>query len=80
LPGFASYPLIETQEGREMLYGYYALLMDMARHNDVGVFLESLTWVANRDRGAAYYLINCAHPDHFSKVLDDEELIETRTY
>ena len=53
LPGFASYPLLETKEGREMLYGYYAQLIDIARQKGVGVFLESATWVANRDRGAA---------------------------
>jgi homocysteine S-methyltransferase len=23
------------------------------------------------DRGAAYFMVNCAHPDHFSDVLDD---------
>ncbi|MBT8367893.1 MAG: homocysteine S-methyltransferase family protein [Deltaproteobacteria bacterium] len=53
LPGFASYPLLETKEGREMLQGYYVQLIDMARQKGVGVLLESLTWVANRDRGAA---------------------------
>ena len=53
LPGFASYPLLDTKEGREMLHGYYAQLIDMARQKGVGVLLESLTWVANRDRGAA---------------------------
>ena len=53
LPGFASYPLLETEEGREMLRGYYAQLIDIARQKGVGVLLESLTWVANRDRGAA---------------------------
>ena len=53
LPGFASYPLLESEEGREMLHGYYAQLIDMARLNGVGVLLESLTWVANLDRGAA---------------------------
>jgi homocysteine S-methyltransferase len=53
LPGFASYPLLETKEGRETLRGYYAQLIDMARQKGVGVFFESVTWVANRDRGAA---------------------------
>jgi S-methylmethionine-dependent homocysteine/selenocysteine methylase len=53
LPGFASYPLLETEEGRETLRGYYTRLIDMARQNGVGVLLESATWVANRDRGAA---------------------------
>jgi homocysteine S-methyltransferase len=53
LPGFASYPLLETEEGRDMLFGYYSQLIDMAKQKGVGVLLESLTWVANRDRGAA---------------------------
>ncbi len=53
LPGFASYPLLETEEGRETLRGYYVQLIDMARQKGVGVLLESVTWVANRDRGAA---------------------------
>jgi S-methylmethionine-dependent homocysteine/selenocysteine methylase len=53
LPGFASYPLLETEEGRETLRGYCAQLIGMARQHGVGVLLESTTWVANRDRGAA---------------------------
>lgn len=53
LPGFASYPLLETEEGRETLRGYCAQLIGMARQNGVFVLLESSTWIANRDRGAA---------------------------
>ena len=53
LPGFASYPLLESEEGRETLRGYYTQLIDMARQMSVGVLLESVTWVANRDRGSA---------------------------
>lgn len=53
LPGFASYPLLETEEGRETLRGYYAQLIDMAQQMGVGALLESVTWVANRDRGSA---------------------------
>jgi homocysteine S-methyltransferase len=52
LPGFASYPLLETEDGRAMLYGYCGDLIDVAREKGVGVILESATWVANRDRGA----------------------------
>ncbi len=52
LPGFASYPLLETKDGRDTVRGYYAQLIDMARQKGVGVLLESATWVANRDRGA----------------------------
>jgi len=53
LPGFASYPLLETEDGRNTLRGYYDQLMKMAREMGVGVILDSVTWVANRDRGAA---------------------------
>ena len=53
LPGFASYPLLETQEGRETLRGYYAQLIDLAKDVGVGVLLESPTWVANRERASA---------------------------
>lgn len=52
LPGFASYPLLETEEGRTMLAGYYRDLIEVGKANDTGVILESPTWVANRDRGA----------------------------
>ncbi len=53
LPGFASYPLLKTTEGRELLTGYLNDLITLGKVTDVGVILESPTWVANRDRGAA---------------------------
>lgn len=53
LPGFASYPLLETDQGRETLRGYFAQQVDLARRMGVGVLLESPTWMANRDRVAA---------------------------
>lgn len=53
LPGFASYPLMKTAEGRELLKGYLKDLIAIGKDMDVGVILESPTWVANRDRGAA---------------------------
>ena len=52
LPGFASYPLLETDKGKEILRGYYSNLIELARKHGVGVILDSATWVANRDRGA----------------------------
>ncbi|MCP4086524.1 MAG: homocysteine S-methyltransferase, partial [Actinomycetia bacterium] len=51
LPGFASYPLLETAEGRQTLRGYCSDLVALARDVGAGVVLESPTWVANRDRG-----------------------------
>jgi homocysteine S-methyltransferase len=53
LLGFASYPLLETGEGRECLRNYFAEMIAIARGADAGVILESPTWVANRERGSA---------------------------
>jgi homocysteine S-methyltransferase len=53
LPGFASYPLMKTAEGRELLKGYLKDLIALGKEAGAGVILESPTWVANRDRGAA---------------------------
>ncbi|MCP3972792.1 MAG: homocysteine S-methyltransferase [Rhodobacteraceae bacterium] len=53
LPGFASYPLLETQDGRAILEGYLKDMIALGKENGTGVILESPTWVANRDRGAA---------------------------
>lgn len=52
LPGFASYPLLETEDGRELLKHYLVGLVGVARENGLGAILESPTWMANRDRGA----------------------------
>ena len=53
LPGFATFPLLETDAGRTLLKGYMNTLIEEARKAGAGVVLESPTWVANRDRGAA---------------------------
>ncbi len=53
LPGFASYPLLETQDGRAILEGYLKDMIALGKEKGTGVILESPTWVANRDRGAA---------------------------
>lgn len=53
LPGFASFPLLETEAGRITLKSYYRDLIELGKATGIGVILESPTWVANRDRGAA---------------------------
>lgn len=53
LPGFASYPLLETSEGRALLRQSYEAFMVVGAEAGAGVILESTTWLANRDRGAA---------------------------
>ncbi|AXI44018.1 homocysteine S-methyltransferase family protein [Sulfitobacter sp. SK011] len=52
LPGFASYPLLESKAGRAQLNGYYRDMIAVGKEHGIGVILESPTWVANRDRGA----------------------------
>lgn len=52
LPGFAAFPLVKTADGRDILKEYFEQQIELASQNDVGVMLESPTWMANRDRGA----------------------------
>lgn len=52
LPRFASYPLLETSEGRALLRQSYEAFMAVGAEAGAGVILESTTWLANRDRGA----------------------------
>ena len=52
LPGFASYPLLSNPEHKNILREYYSNLIDLARELNVGVILDSVTWAANRERGA----------------------------
>lgn len=51
LPGFASYPMLESDSGREVLRKYCLRFMDVAKQAGAGAILDSVTWVANRDRG-----------------------------
>ena len=53
LPGFAAYPLLETEEGRAIIKSYFHDMILLGKESGAGVILESPTWVANRDRGAA---------------------------
>ena len=53
LPGFASHPLLDTQDGRRLLRDALAEQIDVARAHGLGAVLEGPTWTASRDRGAA---------------------------
>ncbi|SMP26496.1 homocysteine S-methyltransferase family protein [Shimia sagamensis] len=52
LPGFASFPLLQTPEGRAHLTRYATDLAAIASRANLGVILESATWVASADRAA----------------------------
>ena len=50
LPGFASYPLLKTEDGRKMIADYIRAFIEVGRSHGAGVIIESPTWLANRDR------------------------------
>ncbi len=51
LPLFASFPLLETEEGREALRAYFEPYLAIARERGVGILLDAPTWRANPDWG-----------------------------
>ena len=51
LPHFASFPLLDTEDGRNVLLDYYQSFIDIARRDGTGVVFETPTWRANPDWG-----------------------------
>lgn len=52
LPGFASFPLLDTDEGRAVLRDYYLAYADIAVRAGAPLLLETPTWRANPDHAA----------------------------
>ncbi len=52
LPDFAAFPLLETDEGRDVLAAYYRPYLDLAERLGRGIVLDTPTWRANPDWGA----------------------------
>jgi homocysteine S-methyltransferase len=52
LPDFASFVLLDDQDGIEALRAYYAAYVAIARRHGVGIVLDTPTWRANHDWGA----------------------------
>jgi len=52
LPGFAAFPLVDTEDGREALRRYYRPYLDLARDRETPFVLDAPTWRANPDWGA----------------------------
>lgn len=50
LPEFAAFPMIDNPDGRERLEGYYEELIKIGRDTNVGIILNTPTWMANPDR------------------------------
>jgi homocysteine S-methyltransferase len=51
LPDFAAFPLVDDEQGRQLLLRYYDAYVDIARRARAGLQLETPTWRANRDWG-----------------------------
>ena len=52
LPCFATFPLLETEDGKKRLKEYYQPLLRLARDNQTGFILDTVTWRANAEWGA----------------------------
>jgi homocysteine S-methyltransferase len=51
LPAFASFPLLETEQGQQFLAEYYRRFFRIAEAHDLGMVIETPTWRANADWG-----------------------------
>jgi S-methylmethionine-dependent homocysteine/selenocysteine methylase len=51
LPGFATFPLLESESGRSALREYIEPFLALARERDAGFVLGTATWRANPDWG-----------------------------
>ena len=52
LPSFATFPLLETEDGRDALRTYYEPFLELARTRGTGFILGGCTWRASADWGA----------------------------
>jgi S-methylmethionine-dependent homocysteine/selenocysteine methylase len=52
LPHFATFPLLESADHRELIRTYFQSVIDLARRDNTGVVIETATWRASSDWGA----------------------------
>ncbi len=52
LPSFATFPLLESESGRDALRAYYEPFLELARTRGTGFILGGCTWRASADWGA----------------------------
>jgi homocysteine S-methyltransferase len=52
LPDFAAFPLLDSEQGRASLVGYFTPYLDLAERLGTGFVLDTPTWRANLDWGA----------------------------
>lgn len=78
LPDFASFPLLDDEQGRDVLADYYRAYAVVAAGAGAGLLLETPTWRANTDWGArlgydaqALRRVNRAAVDHLRGLADE---------
>ena len=54
LPGFASFPLNEDPKAQPVVVDQMRDLVQVAKDNGLGCIIDTLTWMANRDRAAPH--------------------------
>ncbi len=52
LPGFASFPLVEDPKAQPIVVDQMRDLIEVATEHGLGCIIDTLTWMANRDRAA----------------------------
>ncbi len=52
LPGFASFPLVEDPKAQPIIVDQMRDLIEAAAEHGLGCIIDTLTWMANRDRAA----------------------------
>ncbi len=52
LPGFASFPLVEDPKAQPIIVDQMRDLLDVTAEAGLGCIIDTLTWMANRDRAA----------------------------
>ncbi|MFO1125661.1 MAG: homocysteine S-methyltransferase family protein [Methylocystis sp.] len=74
LPHFASFVLLDSEEGRARLRNYYERYLAIARRHGRGLILDSPTWRANRDWGEklGYDAANLKRINQFAIALLEE--------
>jgi homocysteine S-methyltransferase len=84
LPYFASFPLIDTKEGRRQLESYYESYVDIALRARTGFMLDTATWRANPDwaaklgyAGAGLDKVNRRCVEHMIELRDRFETEES---
>jgi homocysteine S-methyltransferase len=86
LPCFASFPLLEREEGRAALLRYFEPYLEVARRLGTGFVLEATTWRANPSWGArlGYSLDELAEANRrsigFVEAIRDREEVPGRPF